>query len=370
MIDLKTVLREHPDCISSRTLFRSVLMDIYPNEKRKVNILTSMLECGIVQKIKNRKILNNNEVQAILGQLENEYGTAAIYASNGIKIWADAFGVSVQVTSVQTSQSVIVPEPIIHAPIVETAVVEGTQSDYETKLKKGFLTITKFLGFDEDEIIIPNSIGGVSVKTIGKGAFSKCKGIKKVIISEGITVIQGGAFKECTSLKEVVLPSTLQKIGDSVDNEDGAFSECAIETIQLPIGLRFIGSSTFAHCKKLGEINLPNSVRSLGENAFSFTGLTKVDIPASVKRIESSTFYACDHLSNVSLHEGLDAIGNCAFEFCDMLHSITIPKSVSFLGVRTFRPNVVISCYAGSYALDYARENGYQIQNAAKQCKP
>ena len=94
MIDLKTVLREHPGCLSSRASFRSILMDIYPDEKRMVNILTSMLECGAVQKIKNRSILNDSEFQAILGQLENEYGTAAIYASDGIKIWADAFGVS------------------------------------------------------------------------------------------------------------------------------------------------------------------------------------------------------------------------------------------------------------------------------------
>lgn len=365
MIDLKTVLREHPGCLSSRASFRSILMDIYPDEKRMVNILTSMLECGAVQKIKNRSILNDSEFQAILGQLENEYGTAAIYASDGIKIWADAFGVSVQVTSVQTTRSVIAPQPIVHAPIMETAVVEGTQSDYETIIENGCVTITKFIGFDEDELVIPNIIDGVSVKVIGNGAFEGCKGVKKIIISEGIAKIHDNAFKNCTSLENIILPATLQEVGY------GAFEHCEkLKEINLPNNIRAISEGCFANCKALKKVLLPDNLETIRKDAFKFTGLIEINIPASVTEIECWAFYACNQLANVSLHEGLNSIGDDAFEYCEALHSITIPQSVTAIGGNAFNrvsSNFTVFCYAGSFGLKFARNRGYRTQNAAKQ---
>ena len=299
-------------------------MDIYPNEKRMVNILTSILECGAVQKIKSRSLLNDNEFQAILGQLENEYGTAAIYASDGIKIWADAFGVSVQATSVQTTQSVIVPEPIIHAPIVENIVVEGVQSDYETIIENGCVTITKFIGFDEDELVIPNNIDGVSVKVIGNGAFEGCKGVKKIIISEGITEIHGSAFKNCTSLEDVALPLTLQEIGRE------AFKGCEkLKEIDLPNSIQVISDECFSGCRALKKVLLPDNLEAIGKGTFCFTDLTEINIPASVKELKGQAFFGCEHLAQISLHEGVSSIGYGAFEYCNALQSITIPKSVA-----------------------------------------
>ena len=365
MIDLKTVLREHPGCLSSRASFRSILMDIYPNEKRMVNILTSILECGAVQKIKSRSILNDNEFQAILGQLENEYGTAAIYASDGIKIWADAFSVSVQATNVQTTQSVIVPEPIVHAPIVETAVVEGAQSDYETIKENGCVTITKFIGFEEDELVIPNNIGGECIKVIGNGAFEGCKGVKKIIISEGITEIHGSAFKNCTSLENIIFPATLQEIGY------GAFKGCEqLKEINLPNSVQVISDECFSRCRALKEVLLPDNLEAIGKDAFCFTGLTEINIPASVKELKGQAFFGCEHLAQIFLHEGLSSIGYGAFEYCNAMCSITIPKSVTAIGedaFHGFHSDFTIFCYAGSFALEYARKHGFQTQNAAKQ---
>lgn len=69
------------------------------------------------------------------------------------------------------------------------------------------------------------------------------------------------------------------------------------------------------------------------------------------------------------------------------LCAITIPNSVSEIGTQVFditgwyqpydrrrkgwstrekSKDLIISCYAGSYGLDYARKEGYQIKNAAK----
>lgn len=139
MIDLKNILRLHPNCLSSRASFKSVLMDSYPDEKRTVNILTIMFECGIVQKIKCKSVLGENDFQALLLQLENDYGIISKYSGESIRIWADALGVVVQVTSEQTSTQVA-HEPIVHKPIADSVVIEGCKSDYETEvLKSGSL---------------------------------------------------------------------------------------------------------------------------------------------------------------------------------------------------------------------------------------
>lgn len=424
MIDLKTILATHPNCLSSRASFKSVLMDSYPDEKRTVNILTIMFECGLVQKIKSKSMLGSNDFQAILLQLENDYGIVSKYSDESIRIWANALDVGVQTTFNQPL-SPETHEPIVHKPIVDPVVVEGCKSDYETEsLTSGNLRITKFIGFDEKEIIIPNQLDGQSITVIGENAFAKCTGIEKVIIPEGITTIENGAFSGCESLKTVLLPTTLKWLGNKPKmstpryswesptemSHDGVFQGTSICAIDLPAGLTFLGKKAFQNCKKLLHIDLPNGITGIPEHCFSGcsslktialpdnlsviqtyafynTGLEQVDIPPTCKEIARVSFKGCEHLSQILLHEGLNNIGDSAFENCKGLCAITIPNSVTEIGKQVFditgwyqpydrrrkgwstrekSKDLVIACYAGSYGLDYARIEGYQIKNAAK----
>ena len=68
MIDLKSILTQHPNCLNSRASFKSVLMDKYPKEKRTVNILTILFECGVANKIKQRKHIDENEHIELTGK--------------------------------------------------------------------------------------------------------------------------------------------------------------------------------------------------------------------------------------------------------------------------------------------------------------
>lgn len=424
MIDLKNILKECPNCLSSRASFKAILMDKYPNEKRTVNILTIMFECGIVQKIKCKQILEENDFQSLLLQLEADYGIDSQYSNESIRIWANAFDTEIRAAEileqVSSPQAPIRYETIVHAPIVEKVVVEGAKSDYETMLDNGTMIITKFIGFDEKVITVPNIIDGVEIKIIGENAFAKCTGIEKVIISEGITEIHNGAFSGCTSLKEVILPTSLLKLGSFPPKPmgpyvmqpayyKGVFENCAIAEIQFPADLIYIGPHTFQQCKNLRKINLPNKIQDIQESCFSGCsalaevflpddlksiccrafyncGITKIDIPVTVTKIEHFAFKGCEHLTSVLLHEGISIIEDHAFENNYSLFEITIPKSVSSIGKAVFdvdilpllcrrdedfsarrqREDLVIACYAGSYGLEYARKGGYKIRNAAK----
>lgn len=424
MIDLKSILSNHPNCLSSRAAFKSVLMDSYPDEKRAVNILTIMFECGIVQKIKSKSVLGDNDFQALLLQLESDYGISSKYSNECVRIWANALNVVVQSTGKHTEVTVT-NTPIVHNPVVEKVVVEGCKSDYETEvLETGSLRITKFIGFDEKEIIVPNQLEGRPITVIGENAFAKCTGIEKVVIPEGITAIENGAFSGCEALVSVVLPTTLRRLGNAPKMKpsvyswqtpteiahDGVFQGTSISSIILPAGMNFLGRKAFQNCKKLTQIDLPNGIKTIQQHCFSgcsslktvflpdnlveietyafySTAIEKVEIPPSCLQIGRVAFKGCEQLNQVVLHEGLIKIGDSAFENCKGLCAITIPNSVTEIGKSVFditgwyqpydrrrkgwstrekSKDLVISCYAGSYGLDYARNEGYQVKNAAK----
>lgn len=92
MIDLKLLLDSHPNCLTSRATLRSYLLDMFPNEKKSANILASIYECGISQKMQRMKSLEEHDVQSFVNQLDHEYGIAPKYATEYIYIWSDALG--------------------------------------------------------------------------------------------------------------------------------------------------------------------------------------------------------------------------------------------------------------------------------------
>lgn len=206
MIDLKIVLQNNPNCLATRASFKSVLSDVYPNEKRLINILTIIYESGMANALKKKISIDENEYNRLLTQLENEYGISPQYSGDAIRCWANAF--DIPISAQKQDRSYTAHLPIVHVPIVDNVVVEGTKADFETSIAGGTLTITKFIGFDEKEIVIPNSIDGVPVKRIGEDAFANCAGIQKIVVSEGITEICNGAFFGCTALKSIALPTT------------------------------------------------------------------------------------------------------------------------------------------------------------------
>lgn len=411
MIDLKTILKQHPNCLNSRASFKSVLMDQYPMEKRVVNILTILFECGIAHKIQSKITLADSDIQALTLQLENEYGIPPKYSLECLSIWATAFDIPVQF-NISSSTPLTAHEPIIHAPIEDNVVVEGCQSDYETlTLEDGTLSITKFVGFDEKEITVPNQINGVKVTSIGENAFALCSGIERIVVSEGITQIKNGAFFDCLSLADVVLPESLEKLGSQPSSSEiiwgnykGVFENCAIKSLDLPYKLNFVGRRAFRGCKRLAKINLPNAIKKIPaqcfegcsslqevllpdklthirESAFRGTAIENIKVPPSVTEIEKYAFDSCQKLSKVTLYEGLLKIGPNAFQNCTSLCELKLPRSITAIGPNAFdiesfynlfagrrksSKDLVVACYSGSFGLEYARKAGFKIKNAAK----
>lgn len=57
-------------------------------------------------------------------------------------------------------------------------------------------------------------------------------------------------------------------------------------------------------CANMTSVQIPETVKRIGNNAFSATGLTAVTIPDSVKEIGRGAFYNCSALKTCKLSVG------------------------------------------------------------------
>ncbi len=79
--------------------------------------------------------------------------------------------------------------------------------------------LTKYIGSDT-EISVPKHINGTSINAIGEGAL-KSTDVQKVTLPDGIAHIDWFAFADCKKLSEIYIPSSVKSIGY------GAFDNCS-----------------------------------------------------------------------------------------------------------------------------------------------
>lgn len=185
--------------------------------------------------------------------------------------------------------------------------------------------------------------------------------IKKLIVTGNINALDFKTIEAMPSLKELdlsgvkveanIIPSMAMSEIASTGSLEWYTSESNIEKMILPEGLISISEHAFNGMTSLREVYLPTTLKQIKQFAFYGTSLESVSIPASVLILEKAAFKKCESLKNVSFEEGSklmriessasnDALGNTSsygvFHSCTSLEKISIPSSVSHLGVGTF----------------------------------
>jgi len=170
------------------------------------------------------------------------------------------------------------------------------------------------------------------------GAFRNMTMIEEVILGDNVTSIESNSFQNCTGLKHL-------HIGKSVKSISGyAFSGSLIELItvdsenedyqSLDNG-KILYNTTTDYLVLSYDLVIPEGTVEFSNSIFAGnTEIETVYIPASVKKIPDEAFKGCSNLKNVIFadNSNLERIGGDAFRNCTSLQSITLPRSLQYLG--------------------------------------
>ncbi|MDE0861248.1 MAG: leucine-rich repeat domain-containing protein, partial [Akkermansiaceae bacterium] len=196
----------------------------------------------------------------------------------------------------------------------------------------GEVTITDCNEAATGELVIPNTIEGDPVTSIGNNAFRRCTSLTSITIPNSVTSIGGYAFYLCTSLTNITISDGVTNIGSS------AFRDCtSLTSITIPDSVTSIGEDTFRACTSLTSITIPDSAYHIGGNAFrDCTSLTSITIPDSVTSIGASAFVRCTSLTSITIPDSVTSIGFSAFYGCTSLTSIIFQGVAPTVGSNAF----------------------------------
>jgi hypothetical protein len=231
-----------------------------------------------------------------------------------------------------------------------------------------------------------------SVTSIGNLAFQDCYGLTSVMIGTNVTSIGTQAFYNCTNLTSVTIPGSVTSIGEYAFNDctslteilvvpsnpdftnvDGVlFNENQTTLVEYPGGLAgaytipssvtSIGAGAFWFCPRLTSVTFPGSVTSIGDDAFTYCGgLTSVTIGANITSIGEGAFADCSGLTGVTIPSSVTGIGEGAFYGCPSLTSIAVnasnPDFSSVDGVLFNQNQTMLAAYPGGLTGAYTITN-------------
>lgn len=267
-----------------------------------------------------------------------------------------------------------------------------------------------FLGdgaFDNCANLTGNITIPYGVENIYWSTFIGCEKLTSVTLPDSVTYIGENAFFRCNSLTDINIPDSVKTI------EKAAFYGCGFTSITIPDGITSIKELTFLHCRSLTSVSIPNSVTNIEKEAFAgCSSLININVPDSVKIIGENAFhntafykssnnwqddmlYLGDRLIDakeyitdyVKIREGTRFITDCAFKKCKELIGIAIPESVEYIGLNAFvdckqlrivnilshdskieffafpdNISYTIRCLEGSTAEEYAKKKGVNYE--------
>lgn len=162
-----------------------------------------------------------------------------------------------------------------------------------------------------------------------EGCFENCANIKAITYTGSAEEVHTGAFKHCTGLDKFEFPITLSKFGDY------AFYMCeGLDVFPLNEGVEEIGDYCFAGVKT-DYLSFPSTLTKVGEFCFADCNFIKnVVIPSNIERLSNNMFEGCSALETVTLQDPagssykIKSIGRYCFLGCELLNTVSIPKTV------------------------------------------
>ncbi len=133
-------------------------------------------------------------------------------------------------------------------------------------------------------------------------------------VPKGVTTLGNYCFSYNDSIEEVTLSSDVETLGRAFD------SNATIKKVVLNEGLEVIDSRAFRSTTALEEVVISSTVKEIADNAFQKSGIKTLTIPATVETIGETAFGAS--LIETVIFEGNTSIQGYAFRGCPALRTV------------------------------------------------
>ena len=196
------------------------------------------------------------------------------------------------------------------------------------------------------------------LNSLPRSIFKGCKILSNITLPKNLTRIERWAFEYCDSLKEFVIPDGLSVI------EEAAFRYSGLTSVILPNTLNAVEGAAFCSCQNLESVELQNPFVWLGDGVFSFNHkLTSFTFPEGMEHTGNSTLFDCPAITQINLPSTLKTIGNAAFDKTGIT-SITLPESLINIGNDAFveTPLISITLPSSLQSIGYAAFYGCNLE--------
>ena len=182
-----------------------------------------------------------------------------------------------------------------------------------------------------------------NLEKIGRGAFAYCYTVQSINFPESLKEIGNLAFYDCTGMVTYTIPASVTKIGDFAFNLNTNLASITVNENNSEYcsekGALYNKDKTTLICyppkKTDPEFDVPDSVKTIENSAFQYAkNLVTVRL-FEVETIGVEAFYDCTSLANIQIPFTLKSIGEDAFVNCK-IKKLSVPETLIYMGEHAF----------------------------------
>lgn len=369
MYDLKTIKLPTTAKLDAGCFMNCPAIESLTIPKGNIRLEASLSHC-----VKLKSITLPSDTMEVVGDIGSKNLTS-VNLSN-VRILTGGFNSCTGLTKVNLPDSLLSIEGAFSGCTNLTTVTGGKNVRY---LDSGFSACTKLKSFgsigENLSVLEHNSFKGTAWYNSQKDGvvyfqnFAYCyKGTMpkntQLTFKEGTKAIVGG-----------FIFGDLELTPRDVAN----FEPPVLTKVVIPKSCQYIGYYAFYGCESLKNITL-NGGELVEIDAFQNNGCETITLPSTMRVVDDDSFTG-KNLKTVNLNDGLQYIGEGAFFSMGKIKSVTVPASVTYIGVQAIGyyppdpdnpfvlseviPNFVIYGTSGTEAQTYADSNGIQFNSIA-----
>lgn len=191
----------------------------------------------------------------------------------------------------------------------------------------------------KDTLVLP-----LNLAKIGRDAFTGTKFSHILVQSKNLelvdTVAVNNYFFKSPTIKKIVFEETVESLPKflfrNVKN---------VDTVLFLCDLKETSEALFSDCERVGYVQLPKNLKTVGWSLFFYAGIEEIVLPNSVEVIKGFAF-TMSNLRKIEIGDNLKTIHESVFSQLDYLDTLilrakTPPATGNNVFLETDRPNLV-----------------------------